>query len=89
MSMKLFLLMFQREKPMIHLLYGGMSSLLVNVLKNFVSKKVLHDSLEGEKKMRPVTELFKLDLEKQSNLKALDLIELRTKAKTLLSGLFN
>ena len=37
-----FLLPFQSQEPMIYLLYHGISRLLTNMLKNFVSKWVLY-----------------------------------------------
>ena len=69
---------------MIHLLYHGISGLLTNMLKNFVSKRVLH---RGDRViMKPATQLKLINLNKESNLKYLNLIEVGTKAKRLLSA---
>ena len=50
-----FLLPFQSQEPMIHLLYHGISRLLTNMLKNFVSKRVLYR--EDGVTMKPATQL--------------------------------
>ena len=73
---------------MIHLLYGCMSSLLANIMQYFVSKKVLLESVDGQRKMKPASELFKIDLSKNSSLKALSFIDVGTKAKTLFCETF-
>ena len=38
---KLFLLQFQNDQPMIHMLYDGMFNILTNLMKKFMKKKVL------------------------------------------------
>ena len=57
---------------MIHLLYPGISRLLTNMLKNFVSKRVLYR--EDGVTMKPVTQLKLIKLNKES--KSLNLIKL-------------
>ena len=70
---------------MIHLLYHGISRLLTNILKkNFVSKRVL--CREDGVTMKLATQLKLINLNKESNLKYLDLIDVGTKAKRLLSA---
>ena len=49
-----FLLPFQSQEPMIHLLYHGISRLLTNMMKNFVSKRVLYR--EDRVTMNPTTQ---------------------------------
>ena len=61
-----FLLPFQSQKPIIHLLYHGISRLLTNMSKNFVSKRVLY--LEDGVTMKPATQLKLINLNKESNL---------------------
>ena len=67
-----FLLSFQSQEPMIHLLYPGISRLLTNMLKNFVSKRVLYR--EDGVTMKPATQLKLIKLNKES--KSLNLIKL-------------
>ena len=52
------------------------------MLKNFVSKRVLYR--EDGVTMKPATQLKLINLNKESNLKSLNLIEVGTKAKHLL-----
>ena len=47
-----FLVTFQWKKPLIHMLLHGMTSLLTNLLENFVSKKSLHSYADGSRKMK-------------------------------------
>ena len=54
------------------------------MLKNFVSKRVLY--CEDGITMKPATQLKLMNLNKESNLKSLNLIEVGTKAKHLLSA---
>ena len=69
---------------MIHLLYHGISRLLTNMLKNFISKRVLYH--EDGITMKPATQLKLISLNKDFSLKSLNLIEVGTKAKHLLSA---
>ena len=69
---------------MIHLLYHGIRRLLTNMLKNFVSKRVLYRKYGVT--MKPATQLKLISLNTESNLKSLNLIEGGTKAKRLLSA---
>ena len=79
-----FLLPFQTEKPLIHMLFYGMSTLLTNLLQHFVRKKSLYVTVEGTEKIKPVEDLVKLNLEKNENLKSSKFIEIGTGAKTVL-----
>ena len=79
-----YLLPFQSQEPMIHLLCHGISRLLTNMLKNFASKRMLYR--EDGVTMKPATQLKFINLNKDSNLKSLNLIEVGTKAKHLLSA---
>ena len=67
-----------------YLLCHGISRLLTNMLKNFVSKRVLYH--EDGVTMKPATQLKLINLNKESNLKSLNLIGVGTKAKSLLSA---
>ena len=69
---------------MINLLYHGISRLLANMLKNFVSKRALYR--EDGVTMKPAAQLKLVNQNKESNLKSLNLIEVGTKAKRLLSA---
>ena len=69
---------------MIHVLYHGISRLLTNMLRNFVSKRVLYR--EHGVAMKPATQLKLINLNEESNLKSLNLIEVGTKGKRLLSA---
>ena len=79
-----FLLPFQLQEPMIYLLYHGISRLLTNMLKNFVSEWVLYR--EDGLTMKPATQLKLINLNKESNSKSLNLVEVGTKARHLLSA---
>lgn len=48
-----YLLTFQSEKPLIHMLFHGMSTLLTNILKHFVNKKSLFVTKDGVSKIKP------------------------------------
>ena len=54
------------------------------MLKNFVSKRVLYR--EDRVTMNPATQLKLINLNKETNLKSLNLIEVGTKEKRLLSA---
>ena len=60
-----FLLTFQTEKPLVHMLFYGMSTLLTILLQHFVRKKSLYVTVEGTEKIKPVEDLVKLNLEKK------------------------
>ena len=78
-----FLLKFQSEQPMIHLLYWSMEKLLFCLVQKFVAKKYLFQANGSAKSS---SELVKLDVYDRSHQKSLRLIEIGTKAKVLLSG---
>ena len=65
---------------MIRVLFDGMFNLLTNLMKKFIKKKHIFE------KLRSNEDLFNVDVSKTSNHKPLNLIEIGTKAKLLLSG---
>ena len=69
---------------MIHLLCHGICRLLTNMLKNFVSKRVLYRKYATT--MKTATQIKLVDLNKESNFKSLNLIEGGTKAKRSFSA---
>ena len=84
-----FLVTFQSEKPLIHMLFHRMTSLLTNLLENFDSKKSLYSYTDGSCKMKNVPDLVQLNLEKKENLKPSSFIDVGTKAKTIISDFVN
>ena len=80
-----FLITFQSDKPLIHLLFHGMSTLLTTILQSIVNKKCLYVNDEGvAKKLKPIADLVMIDLHKKENLKSAKLIEIGTKARSLI-----
>ena len=77
-----FLLKFQSEQPVIHLLYSSMEKLLF-LMQKFVTKKYLFWSNGSAKSS---SELVKLDVYNRNHQKSSRLIETGTKAKVLFSG---
>ena len=73
-----FLLPFQGESPMIHLLYPEMCKLLVNLMRKFIKNKRMENP--------PDSGIHTMDLSKERNHKPLNLIDIGTKAKVLFSG---
>ena len=71
-----FLLTFQTGKPLIHMLYHGMSTLLSNLLQHFVSKKSMYISVDGNREIKSTDYLVKLDLGKKRILNLINLLKL-------------
>ena len=71
-----FLLPFQSEEPMIHVLYPEMINLLTTLMRKFIKRRQIDES--------PV-ELYHLDVSKGKNQRPLNLIDIGTKAKLLFS----
>ena len=73
------------------MLFYGMTSLLLNILENFVSKKSLCSYADGSRKMKNenVSDLVQLNLEKKENLKPSNFIDVGTKVKTIISDFDN
>ena len=67
----------------------GMTSLLTNLLENFVSKQSLYSYADGSRKIKNVPDLAHLNLEKKENLKPSGFIDVGTKAKTIISDFYN
>ena len=74
-----FLLPFQGDAPMIHLLYPAMCKLISSLMKKFIKKKYLSD-VDSEN--------VNLDVTKKGNWKSLSQVELGVKAKLLFSDHF-
>lgn len=80
-----YLLKFQSEEPLIHMLHSGMSNLLTGLMKCFVNKKTLFES--NGVTLKPIDSLVYLNLNQNNNLKSRSLIEVGTHAKLLLQGI--
>ena len=61
-----------------------MTSLLTNLLENFVRKKSLYSYAGGSCKMKNISDLVKLNLERRENLKPSRYIDVGTRAKTII-----
>ena len=61
-----FLLKFQYEQPMIHMLYTSMEELLSNLMQKFVAKAKL---FESNGVLKPTTEFVALDVDKKKKKK--------------------
>ena len=72
-----FLLPFQSEEPMIHLLYPEMYKLLESLMTKFIRKKRLANISSDD--------MHKIYVKKETNHKPVNLIEVATKAKLLFS----
>lgn len=57
------------------MLCHGMTSSLTKLLENFVSEKSLYSYADGSRKMKIVSDLVQLNLEKKENLKPSSFIE--------------
>ena len=64
------LLTFQSKKPLIHMLFHGMSTLLTNILKHFVNKKSLFDTKDYVSNIKSIHDLVKLNLGNKEHLKS-------------------
>ena len=64
-----------------------MSSLLTDLMQNFVSKNSLFDVTDGVQVLKPVHSLVQLNLNKKERLKSKPLIDVGTHAKLLLDGI--
>ena len=74
-----FLLQFQNDQPMIHMLYDGMFNLLTNLMKKFIKKKVLFNE-NGD--FHAKKDLLKSDVLKAKCNKPLNLIDIGKKVKS-------
>lgn len=73
-----FLIPFQSNKPMIHLLYPGMCKLVSDIMNKFMKKSVLSSS--------DACENISLDVTKSGNQKSLKLVDIGVKAKSLFAN---
>ena len=73
-----FLVQFQYDEPMIHMLHEGMFTLLKSLLKKFIKKTILFESADT---LKSNENIFEVDVLKPTNHKSLKFIELGTKAK--------
>ena len=74
-----FLLQFQNDQLMIHMLYDGMFNLLRNLMKKLIKKKVL---LNENGDFHAKEDLLKIDVLKAKNNKPLNVINIGTKTKS-------
>lgn len=78
-----FLLQFQFEEPMVHMLYDGMFTLLTNLMQKFIKKKVLFRE-NGD--FITKDDLLKINVLETKNTKPHKLIDIGTKAKLYFSS---
>ena len=71
-----FLVPFQSDEPKVHLLYPSMCKLISNLMQKFIRKKVLSSVY---------TENLLIDIHFRDNIKPLSLVEVGTKAKSVLN----
>ena len=69
------------------MLHSGMSSLLTDLMQNFVNKKSLYDVTDVVQALKPVYSLVQLNLNKKESLKPKSFIDVGTHAKLLLEGI--
>ena len=81
-----YLLKFHSEEPLIHVRHSGMSSLLSDLMQNFVNKKSLFDVTDVVQVLKPIHSLVQLNLNKKESLKSKSFIDVGTHAKLLLEG---
>ena len=79
---KSFLLEFQNDQLMIHMLYDDMFNLLTNLMKKFTKKTVLFNE-NGD--FHAKENLLKIDILKAKNNNPLNVIDIGTKAKSFFS----
>ena len=78
-----FLTKFQSMKPLIHILYEEMETLLWNVMAKFVKSKYLTNKKDGEKCAVSANELLLVQTADKNVVKNLKNIDIGTKAKGL------
>ena len=81
-----YLLKFQSEEPLIHMLHSDMNS-LNDLMQNFVNKKSLFDVTDGIQVLNPVHSLVQLNLNKKESLKPKPFVDVGTHVKLLLEGI--
>ena len=72
-----FLLTFQYEEPLIHLLFPKMCELYSDLLQKFIKKKLLYT----DGRLKDISDLLKIDVTKKENQKPLTLIETGTQSR--------
>ena len=75
-----FLLTFQYEEPLIHLLFPKICELYSDLLQKFIKKKLLYTV----GRLKDISDLLKIDVAKKENQKPLTLIETSTQSRGFL-----
>ena len=75
-----FLLTFQYEEPLIHLLFPKICELYSDLLQKFIKKKLLYTV----GRLKDISDLLKIDVAKKENQKPLTLIETGTQSRGFL-----
>ena len=79
-----FLIEFQSNEPLIHMLYPKMGNLLLKLMTKFISKANVYDDADGMRTPKPVSDLTKVDVSLKSVQLSTKNIDIGTKAKLLL-----
>ena len=79
-----YLIEMQANEPLIHVMYEKMSSLIYNLMKKFLTRSSITETVEGKIRAKQGTNLISVDLSK--NLMDLDSIDIGSRAKTLISN---
>ncbi|CAL4241631.1 unnamed protein product [Meganyctiphanes norvegica] len=72
----------QSNEPMIHTMYERMSSLVYSLMKKFINKKAINETVDGRIRAKHGSNLTSVDL--SENQMKLDQIDIGTRAKTIL-----
>ena len=77
-----YLVVMQSNEPIIHTMYERMSSLVFSLMKKFINKKAITETIEGRVQAKYGSNLTSIDL--SANQKKLEQIDIVTRAKTIL-----
>ena len=79
-----YLIKMQSNEPMIHTMFDKMSSLLYNLMRKFLIRSSVTETIKGQTRPKHGTNLISVDLDKSQM--DLDLIDIGTKSKNLLNS---